>query len=130
MNTDPIADMLTRIRNAISVNKREIVLPHSNIKETVAKTLADANFVDRIEVTPATVGKQIRIVINSEDSNARISNIERLSKPGRRVYVSVDEIPTVQQGRGLVILSTSRGVMTGREAKKQRLGGELICKVY
>jgi len=130
MKTDPIADMLTRIRNAISVNKREVVLPHSNIKETVAKTLADANFVDRIEVTPATVGKQLKIVINSEDANARITNIERLSKPGRRVYVGVDEIPTVQQGRGLVIVSTSKGVMTGREAKKQRLGGELICKVY
>ena len=130
MNTDPIADMITRIRNAISVNKREIVLPHSNIKETVAKTLADSNFIDRVEVTPASVGKQLKIVINSEDANARITSIERLSTPGRRVYVRVEEIPTVQQGRGLVIVSTSKGVMTGREAKKQRLGGELICKVY
>jgi small subunit ribosomal protein S8 len=130
MNTDPIADMLTRIRNAISVRKREVVLPHSNIKETVAKTLASANFIDRIEVTPATVGKQLKIVINSEDANARITEIERLSKPGRRLYVNADEIPSVQQGRGIVIISTSKGVMTGREAKKQRLGGELICKVY
>lgn len=130
MNTDPIADMLTRIRNAISVRKREITLPHSNLKETVAKTLASANFIDRVEVTPATVGKQLKIVINSEDANARITNIERLSKPGRRSYVSADDIPTVQQGRGIVVISTSKGVMTGREAKKQRLGGELICKVY
>lgn len=130
MNTDPIADMLTRIRNAISVRKREVVLPHSNIKETVAKTLAGANFIDRIEVTPATVGKQLKIVINSEDANARITSIERLSKPGRRMYVNADEIPSVQQGRGIVIISTSKGVMTGRDAKKQRLGGELICKVY
>lgn len=130
MNTDPIADMLTRIRNAISVRKREITLPHSNLKETVAKTLASANFIDRVEVSPATVGKQLKIVINSEDANARITNIERLSKPGRRSYVSADDIPTVQQGRGIVVISTSKGVMTGREAKKQRLGGELICKVY
>lgn len=130
MNTDPIADMLTRIRNAISVRKREITLPHSNLKETVARTLASANFIDRVEVTPATVGKQLKIVINSEDANARITNIERLSKPGRRSYVSADDIPTVQQGRGIVVISTSKGVMTGREAKKQRLGGELICKVY
>ena len=130
MNTDPIADMLTRIRNAISVRKREVVLPHSNIKETVAKALADANFIDRIEVSPATVGKQLKIVINSEDAQARITSIERLSKPGRRVYVAAEEIPTVQQGRGIVVISTSKGVMTGREAKKQRLGGELICKVY
>ena len=130
MNTDPIADMLTRIRNAISVRKREVVLPHSNIKETVAKTLASANFIDRIEVSPATVGKQLKIVINSEDANARITTIERLSKPGRRLYVTAEDIPTVQQGRGIVVFSTSKGVMTGRDAKKQRLGGELICKVY
>lgn len=130
MNTDPIADMLTRIRNAISVRKREVVLPHSNIKETVAKTLASANFIDRIEVSPATVGKQLKIVINSEDANARITTIERLSKPGRRLYVTAEDIPTVQQGRGIVVISTSKGVMTGRDAKKQRLGGELICKVY
>ncbi len=130
MNTDPIADMLTRIRNAILVNKTEVVLPHSNLKETVAKTLADANFIDRVEVKPATVGKQLKIVINSEDANARITEIERLSKPGRRVYVSASEIPNVQQGRGIVVISTSKGVMTGNDAKKQRLGGELICKVY
>ena len=130
MNTDPIADMLTRIRNAISVRKREVVLPHSNIKETVAKTLASANFIDRIEVSPATVGKQLKIGINSEDANARITTIERLSKPGRRLYVTAEDIPTVQQGRGIVVISTSKGVMTGRDAKKQRLGGELICKVY
>lgn len=130
MNTDPIADMLTRIRNAILVNKTEVVLPHSNLKETVAKTLADANFIDRVEVKPATVGKQLKIVINSEDANARITEIERLSKPGRRVYVSANEIPNVQQGRGIVVISTSKGVMTGNDAKKQRLGGELICKVY
>lgn len=130
MNTDPIADMLTRIRNAILVNKTEVVLPHSNLKETVAKTLADANFIDRVEVKPATVGKQLKIVINSEDANARITEIERLSKPGRRVYVSASEIPNVQQGRGIVVISTSKGVMSGSDAKKQRLGGELICKVY
>lgn len=130
MNTDPIADMLTRIRNAISANKSEVLLPHSNLKETVAKTLAKSNFIDRVEVLPATVGKQLKIVIHSEDSNARITLIERMSKPGRRVYVSAGEIPNVQQGRGIVVISTSKGVMTGNEAKKQRLGGELICKVY
>jgi small subunit ribosomal protein S8 len=130
MNTDPIADMLTRIRNAILVNKTEVVLPHSNLKETVAKTLADANFIDKVEIKPATVGKQLKIVINSEDANARITEIERLSKPGRRVYVSASEIPNVQQGRGIVVISTSKGVMSGSDAKKQRLGGELICKVF
>lgn len=130
MKTDPIADMLTRIRNAIAVRKREVVLPHSNLKETVAKVLASADFIDRVEVTPANVGKSLKIVINSEDANARITEIERLSRPGRRVYVAANEIPQVRQGRGLVIVSTSHGVMTGYEARKKRLGGELICKVY
>lgn len=130
MNTDPIADMLSRIRNAIAVRKREVVLPHSNMKETVAKVLASANYVDRVEVTPATVGKQLKIVINQEDTNARITNIERMSTPGRRMYVGADKIPMVKQGRGVIIVSTSHGVMTGREARKARLGGELICKVY
>ncbi len=130
MNTDPIADMLSRIRNAIAVRKREVVLPHSNMKETVAKVLASSNYVDRVEVTPATVGKQLKIVINQEDTNARITNIERMSTPGRRMYVGADKIPMVKQGRGVIIVSTSHGVMTGREARKARLGGELICKVY
>lgn len=130
MKTDPIADMLTRIRNAIAVQKREVVLPHSKLKETVAKVLAGADFIDRVEVTPASVGKSLRIVINSEDANARITEIERLSRPGRRLYVAADEIPQVRQGRGVVIVSTSHGVMTGNEARKKRLGGELICKVY
>lgn len=130
MNTDPIADMLTRIRNAILVNKNNVLLPHSNLKETVAKTLAQSNFIDRVEVIPGTIDKQLKIVINAEDTNARITAIERLSKPGRRVYVSANEIPNIQQGRGIVVISTSKGVMSGADAKKQRLGGELICKVY
>lgn len=129
-STDPISDMLSRIRNAIAVSKREVILPYSKVKETVAQVLAGANFIDRVEVLPATVGKQLKIVINQEDSNARITEIERLSKPGRRVYVGAEEIPKVHQGRGIVVISTSRGVMTGNEAKKERLGGELICKVY
>lgn len=130
MTTDPIADMLTRIRNAIAVNKREVVLPHSKLKETVANVLVDSNFVDRVEVLPATVGKQLKIVINQEDTNARITSIERVSTPGRRVYVSSSDIPLVQRGRGIVVVSTSKGVMTGTAARKERLGGELICKVY
>ncbi len=129
MKTDPIADMLTRLRNAIAVNKREVVLPHSKLKETIARVLAESDFVDRVEVTPATVGKQLKIVINQEDSSPRIDEIERMSRPGRRVYVSATDIPVVKQGRGIVVVSTSKGVMTGRSAKKAGLGGELICKV-
>jgi len=130
-STDPIADMLTRIRNASAVSKREVAMPYSRLKETVANVLASTNFVDRVEVVEGDNGfKQLKIVINQEDTNSRITSIERISKPGRRVYVGSDKIPSVRQGRGIIVMSTSRGVMTGREAKKEKLGGELICKVY
>lgn len=128
--TDPIADMLSRIRNAIAVRKGEIELPHSKVKESVAKLLKDNRFLSDVKVTDAAVGKTLRIVINSEDENARITEIVRMSTPGRRLYSGADKIPTVKRGRGIVIVSTSKGMMTGVEAKKQGIGGELICKVY
>lgn len=128
--TDPIADMLSRIRNAIAVNKHEISLPHSKIKESVARLLKDNRYVDDVAVEDARVGKTLRITINGPQTNARITEIARLSTPGRRHYASVEEIPTVKRGRGIVIVSTSKGLMTGTQAKKQGVGGELICKVY
>lgn len=128
--TDPIADMLTRIRNAINVHKNEISLPHSNIKESVAKLLKESNFIDSFKVEKATVGKTLTITINGAESNARISEIVRLSKPGRRNYVGAKEIPVIKSGRGIVIVSTSKGLMTGAKAKTENVGGELICKVY
>jgi small subunit ribosomal protein S8 len=129
-STDPIADMLTRIRNAIGVRKHEVSMPHSNVKEAVARLLKKSNFVSEVRVVDATVGKTLIILINDEHENARITEIKRLSKPGRRFYVTAQEIPTVMRGRGLVIVSTSKGMMTGSDAKKQHIGGELICKVY
>lgn len=128
--TDPIADMFTRIRNAIAVRKTEVSLPHSNIKENVARLLQESNFVDKVSVSDAPVGKTLTVKINDESSNARITEIVRLSKPGRRFYVNAQEIPVVKRGRGLVIVSTSKGLMTGDKAKTQHIGGELICKVY
>ncbi len=128
--TDPIADMLSRIRNAIAVRKSEIVLPHSSIKESVAKILQDNGFLSKVSVADATIGKTLHIVINSQDSNARITEISRVSTPGRRAYAKAKEIPAIKNGRGIVIVSTSKGLMTGAEAKSQGVGGELICKVY
>ena len=128
--TDPIADMLTRIRNAIAVRKTEVSLPHSNLKESVARLLAESNFIDGVSVSDAPVGKILTVRINGEDSNARITEIVRLSKPGRRYYVAAREIPVVKRGRGVVIVSTSQGMMTGDHARDQKVGGELICKVY
>jgi small subunit ribosomal protein S8 len=132
-STDPIADMLTRIRNAIAVRKNQISLPHSTLKESVARLLKDSNFLSEIKVADATdgkPGKTLVVTINDEHENARITEIVRMSKPGRRFYVAAKDIPTVKRGRGLVIVSTSKGLMTGDQAKKQRVGGELICKVY
>ena len=129
-STDPIADMLTRIRNAINVRKNEISLPHSKIKENVARSLQANGFVRSVSVTDLSVGKQLHIVINGEDENARITEIKRLSKPGRRHYANATEIPTVKRGRGIVIVSTSKGLMTGKEAKAAGIGGELIASVY
>lgn len=129
-STDPIADMLTRIRNAILVRKAEVSLPHSKIKESVAQLLKESNFIDGVYVSDAPVGKILTVKINDEQSNARISEIVRLSKPGRRYYVNAKEIPVVKRGRGLVIVSTSKGLMTGDKARDQKVGGELICKVY
>jgi small subunit ribosomal protein S8 len=130
VSTDPISDMLTRIRNAISVSKNTVNMPYSKIKFNVANILQENNFIEKVEVLGEGIEKSIKITINREDSNARISYISRLSRPGRRLYTRSDMIPSVKRGRGIVIVSTSKGVMTGDEAKKSRIGGELICEVY
>jgi small subunit ribosomal protein S8 len=130
VSTDPIADMLTRIRNAVAVNKNQVILPHSNIKQTVAEVLAKSGFVNKVEVTGEGGFKTLKVVINEPDTNAKITEIVRLSKPGRRMYSSADDIPKVKYGRGIVVISTSKGIMTGTEAREAGLGGELICKIY
>ncbi len=130
ITTDPIADMLTRLRNALAVNKTEVSLPHSKVKESIARLLKANRFINDVAVTDASIGKNLRLVISDENSGSRITEIVRLSKPGRRLYTGADKIPVVKRGRGIVVVSTSKGIMTGDEARKQRLGGELICRVY
>ena len=130
VSTDPIADMLTRIRNAIAVRKNEVTMPHSKVKESVAQLLKQNRFVSDVRVEGEGIAKVLTVVINNSDENARITEIVRISKPGRREYARSEKIPVVKRGRGLVIVSTSKGMMTGAEAKKQGVGGELICKIY
>jgi small subunit ribosomal protein S8 len=130
VSTDPIADMLSRLRNAIAVNKQQVSLPHSKVKETIARILADNGFVSSVKVDTEDDRKQLIITINSEDESAKITEINRLSRPGRRLYVKSPAVPTVKRGRGIVVISTSHGIMTGREAAAKNLGGELICEVY
>ena len=129
-STDQIADLITRIRNAIMVGKTEITAPTSKLKAAVAAGLKKANYIDDFEVIDGKPRGIIKIKINAEGTAPRINSIKKVSKPGRRVYTGADAIPTVKSGRGIVLISTSRGVMSGFEAKKQRLGGEILVEVY
>lgn len=128
--TDPIADMLTQIRNAILVNKNELSLPHSTIKEKIAKILVKNGFLKDALVASDTQFKQLVISINDPDLPSTITKIDKISRPGKRLYVSVSKIPKVKRGRGIVILSTSQGLMTGEQAKVKKLGGEVVLEVY
>jgi len=129
-STDPIADLLTRIRNAVMVGKNEITVPASKLKLTVAKELKKAKYLEDVKVESAKPRDIIVITINKLGENSTINEITRLSKPGRRVYVTSSEIPYVKSGRGMVLVSTSQGVLPGHIAKKNKIGGELLLKVY
>jgi len=129
-STDPIADLLTRIRNAAMVGKNEVRVPSSKMKVTVAKELKKAKYLSEVKVESAKPRDVLVITINQTGENSTISEITRLSKPGRRLYVSANDIPRIKNGRGMVLVSTSKGVMSGQSAIKQRLGGELLLKVY
>jgi small subunit ribosomal protein S8 len=129
-STDPIADLLTRIRNAVMVGKNEITVPSSKLKVTVAEQLKKAGYITGVKVEAAKPRDILVVTINNPGENSTINEIKRLSKPGRRVYVSATDIPKVKSGRGIVLVSTSKGVVTGAEATKQRLGGELLLSVY
>lgn len=130
LSTDPIADMLTRIRNAAMAGKHQTVVPYSKLKETIAQQLVKTNYLAHVKVSGEGVQKLLEIVINDEGHNCAFTEVARMSKPGRRVYAGADEIPRIKNGRGIVLVSTSKGVMSGTEARQKRLGGELICKIY
>jgi len=125
---DPIADMLTRIRNAATARRSHVVMPYSKMKEAIADILKEAGYVEAVKVAKDGAFRSLELTLPA-DTEA-ITALVRVSKPGRRTYVGAKDIPTVLGGRGLVIMSTSNGVMTGKEAKLKRLGGELICKVW
>lgn len=128
--TDPVADMLTRIRNAIAVGKTEVRVPTSKLKFAVADKLQKINYLEKVELEDAKPRDILHIVINNEGETARINEINKVSTPGRRIYAGVNEIPKVKSGRGTVLVSTSKGIMTGQEAVKNKLGGEILVKVW
>lgn len=129
-STDQIADLLTRIRNAVMVGKNEILVPTSKLKVGVVEVLAKNGYIADYKVEDGEPRGLLKVVINEAGTNAKINEITKVSKPGRRVYSSADELPVVKSGRGMIIVSTSKGLMTGREAKKNRLGGEILVKVW
>ncbi|HEX2232361.1 MAG TPA: 30S ribosomal protein S8 [Thermoleophilaceae bacterium] len=129
--TDPIADFLVRIRNGLIADHDEVEMPASRFKAEIARILTEQGYVEDYSVEPARVGQVLRVRLKyTEDRKPVISGLERVSKPGRRRYVNADEVPKVLGGMGTAIVSTSRGVMTGHDARRSRVGGELVARVW
>lgn len=127
---DKVADMLTRIRNAQATLKQEVLVPYSNLKHEIAKILKQEGFVKSVKTVGKKNQKQIRINIKYKNNTPVIKGLRKISKPGQRIYKSAREIRPVRGGYGISIISTSQGIMTGKEAKERNIGGELICEVW
>lgn len=131
MMTDPISDMLARLRNASIARHDRTEMPHSNLKQHVAEVLKQEGYVDDVRVSDGDGKKTLTVVLRyGRDKASAIDGVRRVSAPGRRLYVRHDRIPRVRSGMGISILSTSRGVMTDRQAREQKVGGELLCEVW
>ena len=129
--TDPIADMLTRVRNALGAKHSKVDVPASNLKIELARILKDEGYISNYKVIGEGANRAIRVYLKyGPEGEKIISRIERVSRPGCRVYVGRDEIPSVLGGLGINIISTSRGVMTGRDARRLGIGGEVLCRIY
>jgi small subunit ribosomal protein S8 len=131
MVSDPIADMLTRIRNGIMTRQKQVVVPGSKVKIALARILKEEGFIRDFEVTKDVPQPQLRIVLKYDrDRQSVITGLRRISKPGRRVYVGRSEIPWVLSGLGVAVMSTPQGIMTGQKARRLGFGGEVLCHVW
>lgn len=131
MINDPIADMLTRIRNGLSVRQKQVVVPGSKVKVALARILKDEGFIKDFEVTRDAPQPQLRIVLKYDrDRRSIVTGLQRISKPGRRVYVKRSAIPWVLSGLGIAVLSTPQGIMTDQKARRLGVGGEVLCYVW
>jgi small subunit ribosomal protein S8 len=129
--TDPIADFLTRVRNALQADMEEVDIPASRFKAELARILSEQGYIDGYSTEPARVGDTLRLRLKyTEDRRPAISGLRRVSRPGRRNYVGHDDVPRVLGGMGTAIVSTSRGVMTGHEARREGVGGEVVAHVW
>jgi small subunit ribosomal protein S8 len=129
--TDPIADLLTRIRNGLGARHGEVRVPHSRVKARIAEILMTEGYLEEVEVIAAPVQSEIRIRLKyTNNREPVIKGIKRVSKPGLRVYASRQDLPRVQGGLGIAVVSTSKGLMTDKEARRQKVGGEIMCEVW
>ncbi len=127
--SDPIADMLTRIRNAHMVEKAEVAIPASNLKSAIASVMQQEGYIESFSVDGESAKKTINIKLKYYDGKPVIENLERISKPSLRVYVGKDEMPSIMNGLGIVIVSTPKGVMSGQAANANNVGGEVLCSI-
>ena len=127
---DPIADMLTRIRNALAVKHPTVEMPSSNMKEKIAQILVDEGYIENYEVAVDGVKKTLKLTLKYYNGKPVIQGIQRVSKPGLRIFANLENMPSVINGLGIAILTTTKGVMTNKEAKKQRVGGEVIAYIW
>ena len=130
---DPIADMLTRIRNATMIQRRQVVMPSSKPREAIARILKEEGFIEEYEVIPAQPQAMLRLDLKYTQTKRPqpiITGLRRISRPGRRVYSGKQDLPWVRSGLGIAIISTSRGVMTAQQARRMKLGGEVLCYVW
>ncbi|ALM20448.1 SSU ribosomal protein S8p [Nonlabens tegetincola] len=132
MNTDPIADYLTRIRNAVRANHRVVEIPASNVKKEITKILFDQGYILSYKIIEAPAQDVIKIALKYDKSTNEpvIKDLQRLSKPGLRKYAGAKELPRILNGLGVAIVSTSKGVMTDKQARSENVGGEVLCYVY
>lgn len=131
MMTDPIADMLTRIRNGLSANHEAVNIPSSKMKVEIARILKDEGYIKNYKLVEDDKQGILKIVLKyGDNSKPAIMEMKRVSKPGRRVYAKVDDIPVIKNGLGVAIISTSKGVMADRVARSEKVGGEVICSIW
>ena len=132
MNTDPIADYLTRIRNAVAANHRVVEIPASNLKKEITKILFDQGYILSYKFDDSSAQGSIKIALKYDKVSKEpvIKKIQRISKPGLRKYAGANELPRILNGLGIAIVSTSHGVMTGKQAQQEKVGGEVLCYVY
>ncbi len=127
---DPISDMLIRIKNGLMSGKKTVVMPHSKIKEAVARKLEESNYIKSLTVKELKPQSELEVTLQYVDELPAISGMERISKPGRRLYAKASNIPVTLNGYGITIISTNKGVLTDSEAREANVGGELICKIW